>query len=448
MIILNQILNIIVKKALFFVIVISQVVFVSCKKKTNTLGLNSIDGNEILNGTVVDTFSLTTYTEIADSIITSTISTGLLGSYNDPEFGTVHASIFTQLRLSSTSPNFGDVNTITIDSLVLGLKYEGSYGTLNDQTFEVYELSDTMDLGTYYYSFSDKSITNQNLIVPSKATLTPNPISDIYIDTVAKSAQLRLHLDTNLAKVFINEAANNSATYASNETFSNFFKGLKINVNNGAQSEGDGAILYFALNDPDSKLTIYYKQAGVKKTFDFLINSSSAKFNQVLVDNSGHSIENVINNIGLGQTTFYAQALKSRAVIEIPGLLDLPKNTIVHQAILSLPVQTNLNYDIGSEVSVATKLEKSTSLYNIGSGVFNETEGVFELDLKSYVQSILTDERYPVTIDGTNLDLLIEGTKIYVYPKFFNSSANRIIFNGSSTLNTQKPKLIIKYTEF
>ena len=138
----------------------------------------------------------------------------------------------------------------------------------------------------------------------------------------------------------------------------------------------------------------------------------------------------------------------SRAVIEIPGLLDLPKNTIVHQAILSLPVQTNLNYDIGSEVSVATKLEKSTSLYNIGSGVFNETEGVFELDLKSYVQSILTDERYPVTIDGTNLDLLIEGTKIYVYPKFFNSSANRIIFNGSSTLNTQKPKLIIKYTEF
>lgn len=436
------------KKALFFVIVISQVVIVSCKKKTNSLGLNSISGNEILNGIVVDTFSLKTYTEIADSVITSTISTGLLGSYNDPDFGTVKASIFTQLRLSSTSPNFGDISTIVIDSLVLGLKYEDSYGTLNAQTFEVYELSDTMDLDTYYYSFSDKSITNQNLVVPSKATLTPNPISDIYIDTVVKSAQLRLHLDTNLAKTFINEAANNAATYTSNETFSEFFKGLKISVNNGAQAEGDGAILYFALNDPDSKLTIYYKQAGVKKTFDFLINSSSAKFNQVLVNNSGHNVESVINNIGLGQTTFYAQALKSRAVVEMPGLLNLPKRAIVHQAILSLPVQSNLNYDISSEVSVATKLDKAYSLFSIGGGVYNETDGVFEIDLKSYVQSILTDERYPVTIDGTNLELLIEGTKVYIYPKYFNSSAYRIIFNGSSTSNSKKPKLTIKYTEF
>jgi len=438
----------VMKKSLFLIILFSQFLIVACKKKTNLLGLNTIDGNEIINGTVVDTFSLTTYSESADSVITSTISTGLLGSYTDPDFGTVKASIFTQLRLSSTSPNFGDISTIEIDSLVLGLKYEGSYGSLQAQTFEVFELSDTMSNDTYYYSFSDKSTTNQNLIVPSKATLIPNPVSDIFIDTVAKSAQLRLHLDTNLARTFINEAANNVATYASNETFSTFFKGLKISVNNGVQSVGNGAILYFALNDPDSKLTIYYKQAGVKKTFDFLINSSSAKFNQVVVDNAGYSVDNVLDNIGLGQTTFYSQALKSRAVIEIPGLLDLPKNTIVHQAILSLPVQENINYDMSAELSVATKLEKSYSLFNIGSGVYNEAEGVYEIDLKSYVQSILTDERYPVTIDGTNLNLMIEGTKIYVYPKFFNSSANRIIFNGPSSSNAQKPKLTIKYTEF
>jgi len=87
-------------------------------------------------------------------------------------------------------------------------------------------------------------------------------------------------------------------------------------------------------------------------------------------------------------------------------------------------------------------------LYNIGTGTYDETQSAFELDLKSYIQSIITEERYPITINNTNLDLLIEGTKIYVYPRFFNSSLDRIIFNGSNSLTGEKPKLTVKYTEF
>lgn len=420
----------------------------SCKKKKSTIGQNSISSSEIINGIVIDTFSLTTYSEYADSVITSTGSTGLLGSYNDPDFGTVDAAIYTQLRLSSNSPNFGDINSIKIDSLILGLKYEGSYGSLDAQTFEVYELTDTMSLDTYYYSFSEKSISSQNLVDPSFSTITPDPVSNIYIDTTETEAQLRLKLDTTLAKNLITEAINNSTNFSSNELFSSYFKGLKINVNNAAQSEGDGAILYFALNDPESKMTIYYTQDGTNKTFDFLINSSAAKFNKVYIVNTGKGVDNVVNNNELGSTNFYCQALKSRAIIEIPSIANLPTNIIIHEAKLILPTTTSSIYGSGTEVSVATKLQKANSLYNIGSGVFDESQDAFELDIKSYIQSILSEQRYPVTIDNTNLELLIEGTKIYVYPRFFNSSLNRIIFNGKNSLSGDKPKLTIKYTEF
>ena len=422
--------------------------FASCKKKTSNIGQNSIEGGEILNSTVVDTFSLVSYSEYADSVITSTGSVGLLGSYNDPDFGNVNASIYTQLRLSSTSPNFGDISSITFDSLVLGLKYEGSYGTLESQTFEVYELTDTMSLDTYYYSFSEKSINNQNLIDPAHSTLTPDPLTNIYIDTTETDAQLRLKLDTTLAKELVTEAINNSSNFSSNEMFNEYFKGLKINVNNIGQSEGDGGIFYFSLNDPESKMTIYYQQDGVAKTFDFLINSSSAKFNNVTVDNSGKDIDEVINNNALGLTKFYSQALKSRAVIELPGISNLPENIIIHEAKLLLPINSDNVYTAGDEVSVATKLEKAYNLYNIGSGVYDLSTNAFELDLKSYIQSIITKERYPVTIDNINLELLIEGKKIYVYPKFFNSSLDRIVFNGVNSLTGEAPKLTVKYTEF
>jgi hypothetical protein len=434
--------------SIFFIGLVLLLTFFSCKKKKSTIGQNSISSSEIINGFVVDTFSLTTYSEYADSVITSTGSTGLLGSYNDPDFGTVEAAIYTQLRLSSTSPNFGDINSIKIDSLILGLKYEGSYGSLDAQTFEVYELTDTMSLDTYYYSFSDKSISSLNLIDPAFSTMTPDPVSNIYIDTTETEAQLRLKLDTTLAKNLIAEAINNSTNFSSNELFSSYFKGLKINVNNTAQSEGDGAILYFALNDPESKMTIYYTQDGTNKKFDFLINSSAAKFNKVSIVNTGKGVDNVINNNELGSTNFYCQALKSRAIIEIPGIANLPANIIIHEAKLVLPITYSSIYGTGTEVSVATKLEKAHSLYNIGSGVYDESQNAFELDIKSYIQSILSEQRYPVTIDNTNLELLIEGTKIYVYPRYFNSSSDRIIFNGKNSLSGDKPKLTVKYTEF
>ena len=112
----------------------------SCKKKEYQLGADVIDSSDILGGSSVDTFSLYTYTITEDSVISDNPANVVLGSYEDPIFGHYEASIFTQLRLAGVDPNFGDPNSIVIDSFVLALEYVGYYGDLDPQTFEVYEL--------------------------------------------------------------------------------------------------------------------------------------------------------------------------------------------------------------------------------------------------------------------------------------------------------------------
>ena len=89
----------------------------SCKKEESTVG-SSINPNglEVITS---DTFSVKTYSSELDSLETDETSVSLLGAYNDPEFGLVDCGVVTQIRLSSEGPNFGDVNDITVDSVVV-----------------------------------------------------------------------------------------------------------------------------------------------------------------------------------------------------------------------------------------------------------------------------------------------------------------------------------------
>ena len=426
--------------------------FISCKKKESYIGKNSINQNELLNSTQVDTFTLKTYTKIEDSVETDNTITGVLGSYNDPVFGTFKSGILAHLRLPAVNPSFGDINSIKIDSFVLGLVYVGFYGDISPQKYEVFELEDSIAPTTKYYTTSVKDHSNTNLIVAGKDVISPSPTTQIVIDTAHVNAQLRLYLDTNLARTFLNEAVNNPSTFSSNDNFIQYFKGLYIGVNNGNQSVGTGGISYFDLADPLTKLTIYYHQTGApqQKTYDFLINSLSANFTKADIDNTGTKVENAFENSIAGETEFYTQALKSRAVINIPGIKNLPKKAIIHQAFLYLPIdyQTGSSYSPSVEISISAKLEKSSKLYNIGLATYDEVEKQYVVDLQSYIQSILSEQRYPVTINAGTYNALIEGTELYISPKYFNNSAERIIFNGAKTSNTKKPKLILKYTEF
>jgi len=407
----------------------------SCTKN-RTLGKDVIDSESYLNGITVDTFDLITYTIEEDSSITDNASNVVLGSYVDPKFGEFDASFYSQVRLGGLDPDFGDPTSVKIDSFVLALKYVGYYGDLSPQTFEVYELDDTLNLSSTYYSFTTKNAKSTNWVPFGKGTITPKPLTKTVIGVDTVDAQLRIPLDTNIARNFITEATNGSSTFATNENFLNYFKGIKVKTNNPAQSTGQGAIFYFNITDAASKMTIYFTQGGAQKTFDFVINSDCADFTNVQVSNAGKPIDLILQDSTKGLTEFYAQAFKHRAIVKIKDIENLPKNLVIHRADLTLPVQyqTGYRFKPGSSVSVATKL-KSTDVNYTSLGIlgeFNESKKLFSLNLRTYVQALVNKE--------------IENNGVVVSPRFFINSSERIIFNGKNTTNKTKPKLILTYT--
>lgn len=415
------------------------VLLASCNKNKHEIGKPAIDQDLLLNGITTDTFDLITYTINEDSAITDNAPNVLLGSYIDPKFGKVNASFYTEFRLKSLNPNFGDIGTIVVDSCVLALQYVGYYGDLSSQTFEVYELSDSLSMDSVYYDFSTKPTKPGNLVPNGHGTFAPKPLSNTVVGGDTLAPQLRIPIDTNFAKNMLQEAASGNGTFASNVNFQNFFKGFKINVNNPGQTIGQGAILYLNINNnAASKFTIYYTQSGVQKSFDIVMNSYCSDFVHIETDHSGTPLEQVLQDSTKGQSTFYAQAFRQRAVIKIPGLDALPKNIVVHRAELALPVQfqNGYRYKPGSTVSVAARLKHSdTKLTNLNvTGSFVDSKKQFTIDLRTYAQALIADN--------------IENTGVVVSPVYFRNSAERIVFNGPNTSNKKKPKLILTYTTY
>ena len=411
---------------------------VSCKKKDSILGKDVIDPYAYLNGTTTDTFDIITTIIEEDSIITDNAANVVLGSYNDPKFGKFDASFYTQLRLAGVNPNFGDASTIVVDSFVLALEYVGYYGDLSPQTFEVYELNEDLYLDSTYYGFTNKNTKPGNLVPVGTELMTPDPFNKAVVGGDSLLPQLRIQLNTSLATALINEATSGSTTFASNESFLTFFKGLKVKTNNGTQASGTGGILYFNINSPASKATIYFTQDGVQKTYDLLINTSCADFTHVEKDITGKPLEQLLQNESLGNIEFYAQAFNFRALVKIPGLNNLKKNQLIHRANLHLPIQfqSNYRYKPGLNISVATRIKEAVQTYtNLGVlGSYDDYTKEFSVDLKQYTQAIINKD--------------IENTGIILSPRYFINSAERIVFNGKNTINKAKPRLVVTYTTY
>lgn len=373
---------------------------------------------------------------VEDSLLSSNLGTNLLGSMNDPEMGSYEAAFYTQFQLAGLSPDFGDISTIVLDSFVLGLEYKGYYGNLDAQNFVVSELQEDIHLDSSYYSNQSKAVSSSNMIMSGKETVSPDPINPTIIDGKEVDPQLRLHLDTNIAKTLINETISNPEYFSSNENFQAHFKGVKVSVNNPGQASGKGAILYLNINDPLSKMTIYYTQSGVKKSFDFLINDQCADFNQINIVNST-KVQNVINNPSAGNTEFYVQANKSRAFIELTTIDDIPKNAIIQYAKLELPVSfySNDAYYPSTIITSASKIEGEDNAFELWeSAAYSDYTKSYVLDVKAYVQAV---------VNGN-----VENNGLYLSPAKMVSSSERIIFNGLNTDNKKKPKLKIVYTIF
>lgn len=407
-----------------------------CKKKTSNIGLGAMDPDELLHSGGIDTFSLYTYTVAEDTMPTDNQAFAILGNYHDPKMGTFDASFYTQFHLAN-SVNFNDSDVPIIDSVVLSLRYRGYYGKLDAQTFEVYRLTDTLDSETNYYKNSTKPNDGIDLVFPGMGTITPAPNDSVSVNGVKKVPQLRLRLDNNFGQTILNDATiDGNVVFTDEDEFEQYFKGLYIK-STSAFSQNHGGVFYFNLNDNNSKITLYYHLQGDPDQYEMVLepDGSCADFNHVEIDNTGYPVADVITNPLNGQTQYYAQAFQSRGKVDFPSLNNLPKNSIVHNALLVIPVthQTLGSFYPSVQMNVGY-LTDEDGIVGFDLVVYDDDTKSYIVDVRNYVQDILSGDA--------------ENRGVYLYPTFFSSTAERIIFNGPNTSNKEKPRLIVKYTEY
>lgn len=407
----------------------------SCKKSTAQLGDGTLSPDDLLASGAIDTFSLLTYSQVEDSFQTDNQATVVLGEVHDPKFGIGNAGFYTQFNfVGDFSDPAGAIPVV--DSVVLSLRYAGYFGKLTPQTFEVHELDDTLSIGADYYTSSSKLTKSNNLIDPSSATQTPQPLTKVVIDDNDTLApQLRLKLSTTWGETILTEGIN-TTTFDTETNFKNYFKGLKVGVTPANPSPNSGGLLYFNLNNNDSKITFYYKIQGEtdQKKVSFIIDTKCADFTQVTTDNTGYGLANVLSDSIYGMEQFYTQNFRASAVVKFPSVDNFSDKTVIHNALLELPIefQTGDSY-VPSAVIVAYKTINGKD-FSVGNAVYNNLRKSYVIDLRDYIQDIVTG-------NADNLGIKIISLN-------FSARPERIVFNGPLTSNKNKPKLIIKYTKF
>lgn len=415
----------------------------SCKKEDNQLGLNLQPQGDQVGLITTDTLSLITYSELSDSIVTDELaSSNMLGSYLDPYMGKISSNIYTQIRLEGSVnfiPDGGSLSDVAIDSVILYLDITDFYGTLDEQNFEVYRLTEDFFLDSSYYSNSSLTNDGLNLVASGQGSVTPN--GDL----------LRLPLSvSDFAQPIVDQSG--SSVLAGNDDngqFVEWFKGLYITTNT-MQSSGDGSILYIDLESSDSKVTMYYRHTLGAVTehdtleFDFNINSSCARFSSFEQDYTGTIVEQILNDSTVGQEIFFTQTMGGvRAKIAFPNFLNIMEEdkVIINKASLYMPVQYftgDALYPAEELLLIRTSDDGSFSFLpdydEDRGGGYVAADKAYTFNVTRYLNGVLSGD-----YDNEPLTILSRGTAV---------TANRVVFNGPATILKDQPKLIITYSKF
>ncbi|MFZ4785825.1 MAG: DUF4270 domain-containing protein [Flavobacteriales bacterium] len=393
----------------------------SCKRPENELGESLLPGTDDMSTLQSDTTTLVATVVQEDSIRTDELSSVMLGSYNDPVLGKTIASFSTQVRLSTTSPEFPA--DAVIDSVVLSLVYTGNYyGRLNSQQLFVYELSEDLVLDSTYYTNTKHATKNNNLVKSGWDSYRFGPEDVVVVGSDTVIPQLRVHLEESLGYKLFNASEDQ---LASNDAFLAFFKGLNVST-----SSGDGCVANFDLVDSDSKLSVYYRydDDGVQDTtqYHFNITSECAYYSHVDHIRTGTALSSLTTTQTVdGNVNTYVQAAGSmKTRIDMPYIDDLNQfeNKSINRAELIIPFEDDDRYP--AQANMFLVYEDADGDFNLlpdqvlgtidGYGDFSLDYYTFNISL--YLQKLLNGE--------------IESEGLYLISRNAGVSVNRCLLHG------------------
>ena len=409
----------------------------ACKKPEEDLGLDLLPGDPL--GSTVETTLLRAYT-VEDTVVrTSGLSRQLLGSYVDPQFGTVKAGLVAQIRLSVNVVLGQDNSGLVADSIVLALPFDGAntyYGNLDPQVFEVYEITDDLSVDSLYYSDRVPAFIAEDLVADRGGSITPRPTLRPVVGSDTLAPQLRIRLSNELAGRFL--AAFGTSAMTDNTSFLQFFKGLYVTVNNGQQLPFEQGVLYFNLLNTASKVTLYYRNTlgtdpDLPLKFDLPINQNSVRYSVTEFDRStavDPGLNAALADTSLPASTTYVQAMGGlRTGILLPDIMEFANtNRALAKAELVLPISGTFNAFLGPPVqlfifrrdSLGKDVFLPDQLAGIGAinGNYSASERSYRFNITRYVQGLLNG-----TIPNTGLELV---------PGSSGVSVNRAVLAGPS----------------
>ena len=406
----------------------------ACNKEPESIGLDLLDESKL---SVYDTtFAITAYSTIDDSILTDELSASLLGSLQTEDFGLTNASFYSHLRLSSTSPDFGD--DPQPDSAILSLVYAQYYGFIaTPLTVKVYEVIEDFYRDSSYYSTSNFEIESSEL---ANYTFIPNPTDSIMQeDSTYINADLRIPLN----ETFINKMLfpSDDSVYNSSDNFIEYFKGLYVTVDSMSNS-GEGSILYFDLLNPRSNVTLYY---GDSLSFEYSINSNCATVGKYQHNYSKSLDQNLVQQIMQGDTTLGSENLYLQGLGGIETRLDLSSleewvganKYAINEAKIVIPVIESLEELPPASQLILFKYDEDGNLGftrdqlegdNYFGGKYNSASLSYQFRISLHVQSIL---------NGTP----DYGLVMYTSGKSIN--ANQVSLYGTEPENPVSPKMYL-----
>ena len=123
---------------------------------------------------------------------------------------------------------------------------------MDAQTFAVYEVTDTMNQDSAYYSNSFVNFDSTgavsggqgwgNLIEAGYETVVPDPVSEVIAGADTLDPQLRLKLNNAFGQYIINSS---DADLLSNAQFVQYFKGIYVRTENPSQGPEEGGASLF-----------------------------------------------------------------------------------------------------------------------------------------------------------------------------------------------------------
>lgn len=403
-------------------LLISLFLFASCEN-TSTIGLG-IDPKSTVEGTLVDTLTISSRTLADDVSPTEALTRYPLGYIKDPIFGTTESSVAFSLSIPSASFNFGAFQAL--DSAVLVLNYAGEfYGdSTSIYSFDVHQLNSNLTLQESFPSNKEYGYFN-DVIGNKTGRLYPNTkfkINDIVVgkkDTLKSVVpQIRIKLDpTFVIEHIINLTAN--SPIKNDQAFANFFNGLHVQVNKTA-STGNGGMSFLDFASATSNLSIYYKKGPVAGPVDtvavsFPINKA---VNRVVAsikhDYTGTPIEMQLNSPNQQYAQTYLQPLVGlRNKITFPTLAKFSTTVgkvVVNKAELVIDLGTGSDtkpfeaaprlslyrYDIAEQRVNLPDNSRTTDIRGLDpsvfGGYFNSVTRQYVFVITSYIQDLISNK--------------------------------------------------------